>query len=246
MESSVHAEMSRNRRRAGMLLAASAAVVLVVLGALAAVLGFGRPGVAVALVVAVAAAVAAYLFSDRVALGLSGARQVSADEEPRFHNLVEGLCIAAGLPKPDLYLVDDAAPNAFSAGRSPAHASLAVTRGLLQKLSRVELEGVLAHELSHIRRGDIVVTTPAVILVGVALRPLLGLVVPSRRETQADVSGVRLTRYPPGLIAALEKLRADGTTVQAGSPATAHLWLEWPGSRTHPPLEERISALKEL
>src|SRR5207244_11096421 len=139
--------------------------VVAVLGLVAAVLGFGTPGLVVAVVLAVAAAATAYVFSDRVALSLGQARRVTAEEEPRFPTLVEGLCVAAGLPKPELYVVDDDAPNAFSTGRSPAHASLAVTSGLLQKLSRVELEGVLAHELSHIRSGDIVVTTPAVMLV---------------------------------------------------------------------------------
>jgi len=227
--------------------------VVAVIGVLTTALGLGTPGLVVAVVLAVAAAAAVYLFSDRLALSLGQARLITAEEEPRFHNLVEGLCVAAGLPKPELYVVDDAALNAFSTGRSPAHASLVVTTGLLQKLSRVELEGVLAHELSHIRSGDIFVTTPAVVLVGVILRPLaplgawlLRLVVSSQREIQADVSGVRLTRYPPGLIAALEKLRAEGAVVRSGSPATAHLWIESPQSRTHPPLQERISALKEL
>ena len=94
----------------------------------------------------------------------------------RYHNLVEGLCIASGLPKPRLYIVDDAAPNAFSTGRNPKHAAVAVTTGLLEKMNRVELEGVLAHELSHIRNYDVLVMTLAVTMVGhhrAALRLLL-------------------------------------------------------------------------
>ena len=88
-------------------------------------------------------------------------------EYARYHNLVEGLCIASGLPKPRLYIVDDPAPNAFSTGRNPKHAAIAVTTGLLDKMNRVELEGVLAHELSHIRNYDILVMTIAVTMVGI-------------------------------------------------------------------------------
>ena len=85
----------------------------------------------------------------------------------RLHNLVEGLCIAGGLPKPRVYVIDDAAPNAFATGRDPKHAAIAVTTGLLEKMNRVELEGVLAHELSHIKNYDILVSTLAVTMVGV-------------------------------------------------------------------------------
>ena len=105
-------------------------------------------------------------------------RQGRARDEPRavppirtqyarYHNLVEGLCIASGLPKPRLYIIDDAAPNAFATGRNPKHAAIAVTTGLLEKMNRVELEGVLAHELSHIRNYDILVMTLAVTMVGI-------------------------------------------------------------------------------
>ena len=88
-------------------------------------------------------------------------------EYRRLYNLVEGLCIAGGLPKPRIYVVDDPAPNAFATGRNPKHAAIAVTTGLLEKMNRVELEGVLAHELSHIKNYDILVSTLAVTMVGV-------------------------------------------------------------------------------
>src|SRR5687767_15327371 len=98
---------------------------------------------------------------------MSRARLADPVEHARLHNIVEGLCIAAGLPKPRVYVIDDAAPNAFATGRDPRHAAIAVTTGLLAKLDRVELEGVLAHELSHIKNYDILVSTLAVTLVGV-------------------------------------------------------------------------------
>src|SRR5689334_24556660 len=108
-----------------------------------------------------------YFYSDRVALAASRAKPADGPEYRRYHNLVEGLCIAAGLPKPRLYVIDDPSPNAFATGRNPKHAAIAVTTGLLEKMNRVELEGVLAHELSHIKNYDILVSTLAVTLVGV-------------------------------------------------------------------------------
>jgi len=174
-------------------------VVLVVGALLAAVLG---PILFVAAaVVALVLAGAAYLYADRLVLRLSHARPVSPDEEPRYHNLIEGLCVSAGLPKPELYVVDDAAANSFATGRSPAHAAIVVTTGLLEKLSRMELEGVLAHELAHVRSNDILVTGLGTVLVALPLMPagglatrLLSALVGRGRESDADVAGVRLTR----------------------------------------------------
>lgn len=272
------------------------------------VLGFGLVGMLAALIFAGGGAAMAYWKSDSVALAMSHARPADPTTYARLHNLVEGLCIAAGLPKPRIYVIDDDAPNAFATGRNPRHAAVAVTTGLMDKLTRIELEGVLAHELSHIKNYDILVSTLAVTLVGViavvtdfslrflwwggprhrddtrggggggpaaalavvglvllAVAPLIAKVMQAtisrRREALADVSGVALTRYPPGLISALEKLKDDTTVVHSSSRATAHLWMESPLARTpeegrlsrlnrlfdtHPPLEERIQALKEL
>ena len=98
---------------------------------------------------------------------MSRAKPADPQEYARLHNLVEGLCIASGLPKPRVYIVEDEAPNAFATGRNPQHAAIAVTTGLLEKMNRVELEGVLAHELSHIKNYDILVSTLAVTMVGI-------------------------------------------------------------------------------
>ncbi len=271
-------------------------------------LGFGAPGLVIAVGFAALTTFGAYWKSDAIALAMSRAKPADPIEHARLHNLVEGLCIAGGLPKPRVYVVEDAAPNAFATGRNPKHAAIAVTTGLLEKMNRVELEGVLAHELSHIKNYDILITTLAVTMVGaivlladLSMRmmwfggvrsngndrdgdrgggfgPLMvvGLILliaaplaaklmqfamSRRREMLADVSGVGMTRYPPGLISALEKLRDDSTVVTSASRATAHLWIESPLARiesegthtrlnrmfdTHPPLEERIEALREL
>jgi heat shock protein HtpX len=208
-----------------------------------------------AAVVALVLAVVAYLYADRLVLGLSHARPVSPDEEPRYHNLVEGLCVSAGLPKPELYVVDDEAANSFATGRSPAHAAIVVTTGLLGKLSRMELEGVLAHELAHIRSNDILVTSLGTALVALPLMPagalagrLLAALVGRGRERDADLSGVRLTRYPPGLAAALEKVRTEGTGGGSVSRATAHLWIASPldADDAARPLDQRIKALRDM
>src|SRR2546430_7332734 len=97
---------------------------------------------------------------------MSHAKPADPVEQARLHSLVEGLCIAGGLPKPRVYVINDPAPNAFATGRNPRHAAVAVTTGLLEKMNRVELEGVLAHELSHVKNYDILVSTLAVTMVG--------------------------------------------------------------------------------
>jgi heat shock protein HtpX len=297
-------QVAANKRRSVALIAAFVLLIVVIAWAFNFLIGYGVAGVVAALVFALVGSFAAYWKSDTVALRMSHAVPADPTEFARLHNIVEGLCIAAGLPKPRLYVIDDDAPNAFATGRNPRHAAVAVTSGLLEKMNRVELEGVLAHELSHIKNYDILVSTLAVTLVGVIallsdwglrsifwgggrsrnndsnnggqifallgfalliftpiVAKLMQFAVSRRREALADVSGVSLTRYPPGLIAALEKLKDDTTVVHSGSRATAHLWIEAPVARTdeegrlawlgrlfntHPPLEARIEALREL
>lgn len=107
-----------------------------------------------------------YYWSDKVVMALSGAKPVEKKDNPELYRLVENLCIGSGLPQPKIYLVDDPSPNAFATGRNPKHAALAVTTGLLERMEKVELEGVLAHELSHVKNYDTRVMTIVVILVG--------------------------------------------------------------------------------
>jgi heat shock protein HtpX len=299
-------ELIRSNKRRSVALVAVFVVIAAAIGLAAGyVAGFGWWGVAIAVLIAGATAFFSYWRADSIALAVSRAKPADPQEYRRLYNLVEGLCIASGLPQPRVYVVDDPAPNAFATGRNPQHAAIAVTTGLLEKLNRVELEGVVAHELSHIKNYDILVSTLAVTLVGtialitdIAIRmmwwnggrarragdhgdhanplAILGfallIVAPivakamqatisRRRETLADISACQLTRYPPGLISALEKLREDVTVTHSATTATAHLWIEQPmsgvGDRgrlgslhrlfdTHPPLEERIALLKEL
>ena len=272
--------------RAIALVAAASAVVGVAVGLLVWLLLAG-PVVALVLTIVVAAGVAALAWWGSEALILRLVRATPAEPvaHARLFNLVEGLGANAGVAPPTLLVVADPGLNAMTMGRSPRRATLIVTSGLLEQLNRVELEGVLAHELSHVRSDDMLAATVAVALFGVWARParaattaslsgmLATLLVPicalagiglqksvdANREQRADAAGVRLTRYPPGLVAALEKLRQSGTVLAAASPATAHLWLGAalppPGGRlawlsrlyeTHPSPDERIEALREL
>lgn len=107
-----------------------------------------------------------YWWSDKIVLGMSGAKLVDHDNGRELYHLVENLCITAGLPLPKIYIIEDSAPNAFATGRNPEHAAIAVTTGLLSKLEKAELEGVIAHELSHIGNRDILISTIATVLVG--------------------------------------------------------------------------------
>jgi heat shock protein HtpX len=174
--SDFYREIRRNKWRTFWIMLAFVALIAVAGVAFDVLLGYGAVGVAIALVIAVAMAFFSYYYSDRVALAASRAKPADETEYRRYHNLVEGLCIAAGLPKPKLYVVDDPAPNAFATGRNPKHASLAVTTGLLEMMNRVELEGVIAHELSHVKNYDILAGTVAVIAVGtIALLADIGL-----------------------------------------------------------------------
>lgn len=108
-----------------------------------------------------------YYYSDKIVLAMSKAKQVQKKDYPEFYRIVENLCIGAGLSMPKLYVINDSAPNAFATGRDPKHAVVCVTTGILEKLSKTELEGVIAHELSHIKNFDIRLMSIVVVLVGV-------------------------------------------------------------------------------
>lgn len=243
--------------------------------------------------------IASYWYSDKLALAVSGARPASREEFFDLYTVTENLAITAGIPMPKLYVIHDPAPNAFATGRNPEHATVAVTTGLLERLSRIELEGVIAHEISHVKNWDILLATVVVvlagflslvsdfflrsmhfrggddnrsnavfILVGVALAvlaPIAGVIiqlaVSRKREFLADASGALLTRYPEGLASALEKISSYGAPMKRVHNATAHLFIADPRAKavsggagktswfaklflTHPPVPERVAALR--
>ena len=244
-----------------------------------------------------------YWWSDKIVLAMSGAKELTHDTNREIYYLVENLCITAGLPTPKIYIIDDTAPNAFATGRDPQHAVIALTTGIIQKLEKTELEGVIAHELSHIGNRDMLLATLVTVMVGIIvlladwfrrwtffgrrgrdregggqlaaimmiaaiilsiLAPLFAqlmrLAISRKREFLADASGALLTRYPEGLARALEKISADREPLEVANRATAHLYIASPfkedGDKkislwtrmfmTHPPVEDRIRALRDL
>lgn len=255
----------------------------------------GIAGVVTAVVVAVVMTLVSYSSGDQIALWSAGAKPVTKAQVPELYRIVENLSITAGLPMPKLYVMIDPAINAFATGRDPKHSSIAVTSGALEKLENEEFEGVLAHELSHVKNYDVRLMMLVVVLVGAVtlladiffrtrlfggrsgrrdnaggilmivgvvlliLSPifarLIQFAVSRRREFLADASGALLTRYPEGLARALEKIAADKQSLRHATEATAPLYISNPfGPKksfrnifsTHPPLDERIKALRAM
>jgi heat shock protein HtpX len=165
----VYEQIASNKRRTVLLVLGS----IVFLGLIGYAIGLftssGPVGLIAALVVAVVMALGSYFAGDRIVLASTRAREVTSEQEPRLHNVVEGLAIAAGIPKPRVYVVPERALNAFATGRDPEHSSIAVTQGLLEGMNRVELEGVIGHELAHVQDRDILVGTMVATLVGAAV-----------------------------------------------------------------------------
>lgn len=159
-------QISSNKRKSVALVAVFIALVALVGYVFGQATDWGYFGLVLALGVAFVMSWGSYWFSDKIVLSMSRARPVDRDVEPYLVNTVEGLAIAAGLPVPRAYVIDDPAPNAFATGRNPENAAVAVTSGLLAMMNRQELEGVLAHELSHIKNYDTLLQTLAAVLAG--------------------------------------------------------------------------------
>lgn len=158
--------ITKNKWKSGILVAFFILFVILLGWVFGRVTYFGPAGPVIAAVIAGAMAFGGYYHSDKIILRLSRARPVSKDEYPYLYNTVEGLAIAAGLPVPKMYIIEDSAPNAFATGRNPEHAAIAVTTGLVDKLDRAQLEGVIAHEMSHVANFDTLLMTLTVVLVG--------------------------------------------------------------------------------
>lgn len=274
-------------------------VLLIVLSVLLVLIGGaigGQNGLKIALAIAVVMNGVSYFFSDKIALKSSRAQPVTREQVPRLYAVMERLAAKANLPVPKLYVIPEPAPNAFATGRNPQHASVAVTEGLLELLNDDELEGVIAHELSHVRNYDILTSSIAATIAGaitylasmgrfamifggyggsnererggglsallaIFLAPIaalmLQLFLSRTREFSADETGARMVGQPFGLISALQKLGAYNQRIPTTSvsPSTAALCIvkPWFGGgvfsslfSTHPPLADRIAALREM
>jgi heat shock protein HtpX len=243
---------ARTRWEAHALAGAPGLVVAAVLVAVLVVPTGPVVAVVVAVVVGAATALCAWILSPRLLCWAVGARPARSGEQPRVRNLAASLGAATGVAAPSLFVVTDQVPNAMVLGTSRRHATLVVTAGLAERLNPIELEGVLAHELAHMRAADQVVGTVA----GAVLGPPSVVVAPwrralarsaARREALADLAGVRVTRYPPGLRAALEKMQEGPTPELPGwrGSLASHLWINPPGDDSGE-LKRRIEALDEL
>jgi len=266
--------------------------------------GFGLELVGIALIFSGLMSFASYWWSDKIILGISGARPADREEFFDFFTVAENLSIGQRIKMPRLYVIDDSAMNAFATGRDPDHAVVCATTGLLKRLERAEIEGVVAHELSHISNYDIRLMSIVTILVGLVslladmmlrmtlfggarrrsdsrsggqlqvlllvvglmlallspiIAQLIKLAISRRREFLADASAVGMTRNPRGLMNALSKISRDTEPLEAANKATAHLYIDNPLKnihggvgmfaklfQTHPPVDERISALAAL
>lgn len=243
------------------------AAVLVTLGALVGVVGVvvltlvGLPWL-VALIIAVVAGAAVVgglrLAAWRLLIRLTGATAPHGEAEETLANVLEGLCMNHGIPTPELRVIRSDSVNALAVARTPAHAAIVVTTGAVEQLERIALEGLMAHHLCRIRRGDAAFETLAGILLAWPLgaagwlrRRVMSRVLPAGRSLQADFEAVSLTRYPPGLLSALMTLSSQTAEVPSATVAALHLWIDEPDwgvadSIRHPRLETRIAALNEL
>ncbi len=289
-------QITSNKRKSVFLMAIFIAIILA-LGWVFERMGYGYESVVLAGLISLVMALTSYFAGDKVALTASGAKgPLKKEDNPYIYRMVENLAITSGLPMPKIYLIHDEAPNAFATGRGPEHASIALTTGIIKRLENEELEGVISHELSHVKNYDIRFMMIVVVLVGIIsiatqlffrfnffggrrsdsdskegggifaivgivlliLSPIIAelvkLAISRKREFLADADGALLTRYPEGLARALTKISAYTAPMKSANAGTAHLFISNPFGKTkmlslfstHPPVEERIKALRAM
>lgn len=247
----------------------------------------------IAILIASIMSLISFYSGDKLALAQSGAKQIEKKDNPYVYRMVENLSITSGLTMPKVYIIEDVHMNAFATGRDPEHASIALTTGIINNLKNEELEGVIAHEMAHIKNYDIRLMMVVILCVGIItlladivlrsfifrrrggdnkgngiimiiglvlaiLSPifakLIQLAVSRKREFLADASGALLTRYPEGLASALEKISNQEIPLAKANKATAHLYFSNPfkakgiqkAFSTHPPIKDRIIALRNM
>lgn len=288
-----------NKRKSTLILVLFTTFIITAVAIMTYSLGFDVSFIGIALIITGLISFFSYYNSDKIILKISGAKPASREQHFNFYTAAENLSMAADIPMPKLYVIKDTAMNAFATGRDPEHAVVCATTGIINRLDRTELEGVVAHELSHIKNYDIRLMSVVTVLIGVValladwflrisffggkgrsknsgqlgailfiagivlaiLSPIIAnlikLAISRRREFLADASGSALTKYPEGLARALEKIALDKEPLEVANKATAHLYISNPLKNhhdaigwfsnlfnTHPPIEERIQALR--
>lgn len=296
--------IKKNKIESGIIIGIFILVITLIVYYICYALDLGAFSVVFALTFSIASAWGSYYYSDKIVLSLNRARPATKEEDLKIVNILDALMVTSGLStKPRLYVTEDPQPNAFATGRNPENAVICVTTGLLEKLDYYELEGVIAHELSHIKNYDIRLSCIVSVMVGfivmlsdifsralfwgrldndrdsdskgngilmlvglifLILSPIFGslmqLALSRKREFLADSTAIAFTRNPDGLISALQKLEADDNQLATANSATANMYIVNPfksntkeGKKkssslwsTHPSIEDRIEALRNL
>lgn len=289
--------IDENKTRSGLVIACFISFITIATYLICYTLGFDLSAVGIALIFSGTLSFISYYYSDKIILAISNATPANKKDHFDFYTVSENIVVSAGIPLPKLFVIDDTAMNAFATGRDPQHAVICATTGLLSRLNRTELEGVVAHEMSHIKNYDTRLMSIVTILVGLVtlladillrtsirgksdrdsnslgavlmivgfvlallspiIAKLIQLALSRRREFLADATGVQITKYPDGLASALEKLSGDKEPLEVANKATSHLYIVNPLKNhhdslgwfsnlfnTHPPVKERIRALR--
>ena len=293
---SVYSQQSKNVRQTWFLVLLFAGLISLIFYIFGVI--YDRPSLAfIGLAISLFQAVIGYFAGGSLAIASAGGKEVSYQEAPQIHEMVENLSRIAGIPKPKIFISPDPSANAFACGRDPKNANICFNQGILNILDKNELEGVTAHEISHIKNRDILLQTMVMVMAGVVsfaadqglrmtlwggnkdsgddkkspiwvivyiavivLAPivstLLTLALSRQREYLADATAVTLTRYPNGLISALQKLYNNPIPSEHLSSATNHFYIAPPKAQfgqqisglfsTHPKIEDRVKALREM
>ena len=295
----------KNKIESGIIIAIFIIVITLIVYYICHALRLGTLSIVIALVFSIATAWGSYYYSDKIVLSVNKAKPATKEDYLKIVNILDALMVTSGLEaKPKLYVVEDPQPNAFATGRNPQNAVICVTTGLLEKLDYYELEGVIAHELSHIKNYDIRLSCVVSVMVGfivmlsdmfsrflfwggirdndndnnsrgngilmligllfLVLSPIFGslmqLALSRKREFLADSTAIEFTRNPDGLISALQKLDSDENQLKTANSATANMYIVNPFKKntktgkkkssniwsTHPSIEDRIEALRNL
>ena len=295
----MYEDINKNKMKTGVVIFIFLTMITLILYYLCYAFDMGPYSIIIALIFSIISTITTYYNCDKIVLASVKARPATREEDLQLTNILEGLMITSGLTsKPRLYVVDSNQPNAFATGRNPENSVICVTTGLLNKLDYYELEGVVAHELAHVKNYDIRLSAVVSVMVGfvimlsdmftrIAFRSrrnsdndssgnailiILGFIfliispivskiiqfaVSRRREYLADATAVSFTRNPDGLISALRKISSDDSDMDEASNSNAHMYIVTPFKNkrktdrsnvfsTHPGIEERIEALRNL